>query len=156
MQGTVQVFVKRGIKTIGNCSQGSWCLSRESNQAFSEYKSEAMLFEPPYSILSVSFCGSALTYVYFAYFNFPVYVSRKQNQLKLTMCLLENTWSLDNAALYECIYGMAWTTSVFSPLLDANSSISVSVNCVCAPRDVPWCWPPLNSNKYGLFPIELF
>ena len=45
--------------------------------AFSEYKSEALLLEPPYSILSVSFCGSVLAYVYFAYFNFPMYVSRK-------------------------------------------------------------------------------
>jgi len=74
-----------------NFSQRSWCLSRESNQAFSEYKSEALLVEPPYSILSVSFCGSALAYAYFARFNFPVYVSRKNNQLHLTICLLENT-----------------------------------------------------------------
>jgi len=75
MQCTMQAFVKGGIETTRNSCQGSLCLSRESNQVFSEYKSEALLFYPPYSILNASFCGSALTYVYFAYFNFPTYVS---------------------------------------------------------------------------------
>jgi hypothetical protein len=57
-----------------------------------------------------------------------VYVSRKTESAAFDDVLTGDTRSLDNFALYEGIYGMARTTSVFSPLLDANASIFVSVH----------------------------